>query len=293
MTNKKISDITTENDLQTEKKDNLIVTFEERGNQTIVRKSNDLVQLTRNNLTLSQQRLMLHIFSMIKPEDTELPSYELSVYDFIKLSGMNPHSGALYKQVRRNIEELANAPVQWIKNSGTTTVETFRWINKVRIDEKKARMTITLDPVLKPHLVQLKTLYTTMDITYTMNMRSTYSIRIYELCKSYQNLYLKKKSDGEALIWNLNMLYEQLSYTANSWSGFRRFALDKAKSEINGHTDIVFDYEVNEKKGQKVLSLIVTIEPEDEEVARENLEKINKRANRKTKKRRRNITLYC
>lgn len=285
MTNKKISDITTENDLQTEKKDNLIVTFEERGNQTIVRKSNDLVQLTRNNLTLSQQRLMLHIFSMIKPEDTELPSYELSVYDFIKLSGMNPHSGALYKQVRRNIEELANAPVQWIKNSGTTTVETFRWINKVRIDEKKARMTITLDPVLKPHLVQLKTLYTTMDITYTMNMRSTYSIRIYELCKSYQNLYLKKKSDGEALIWNLNMLYEQLSYTANSWSGFRRFALDKAKSEINGHTDIVFDYEVNEKKGQKVLSLIVTIEPEDEEVARENLEKINKRANRKTKKR--------
>ena len=285
MTNKKISDIATENDLQTEKKDNLIVTFEERGNQTIVRKSNDLVQLTRNNLTLSQQRLMLHIFSMIKPEDTELPSYELSVYDFIKLSGMNPHSGALYKQVRRNIEELANAPVQWIKNSGTTTVETFRWINKVRIDEKKARMTITLDPVLKPHLVQLKTLYTTMDITYTMNMRSTYSIRIYELCKSYQNLYLKKKYDGEALIWNLNMLYEQLSYTANSWSGFRRFALDKAKSEINGHTDIVFDYEVNEKKGQKVLSLAVTIEPEDEEVARENLEKINKRANRKSKKR--------
>lgn len=285
MTNKKISDIATENNPQTEKKDNLIVTFEERGNQTIVRKSNDLVQLTRNNLTLSQQRLMLHIFSMIKPEDTELPSYELSVYDFIKLSGMNPHSGALYKQVRRNIEELANAPVQWIKNSGTTTVETFRWINKVRIDEKKARMTITLDPVLKPHLVQLKTLYTTMDITYTMNMRSTYSIRIYELCKSYQNLYLKKKSDGEALIWNLNMLYEQLSYTANSWSGFRRFALDKAKSEINGHTDIVFDYEVNEKKGQKVLSLVVTIEPENEEVAQENLEKINKRSNRKSKKR--------
>ena len=65
MTNKKISDIAMENDMQTEKKDNLIVTFEERGNQTIVRKSNDLVQLTRNNLTLSQQRLMLLIFSLM------------------------------------------------------------------------------------------------------------------------------------------------------------------------------------------------------------------------------------
>ncbi len=82
------------------------------GDQTIVRKSNDLVQMTRNNLTLSQQRLMLHIFSMIKPEDTDLPSYELSIYDFIKMTGMDPHSGALYKQVRKNIEELANAPIQ-------------------------------------------------------------------------------------------------------------------------------------------------------------------------------------
>ncbi len=197
------------------KDDPFVVTFEERGDQTIVRKSNDLVQMTRNNLTLSQQRLMLHIFSMIKPEDTDLPSYELSIYDFIKMTGMDPHSGALYKQVRKNIEELANAPIQWIKNNGTSTVETFRWIDKVRIDEGRARMTITLDPVLKPHLVQLKTLYTTMDVTYTMLMRSTYSIRIYELCKSYQSLYLKKKAAGEPLVWNLSMLYEQLSYTAN------------------------------------------------------------------------------
>ena len=76
------------------KDDPFVVTFEERGDQTIVRKSNDLVQMTRNNLTLSQQRLMLHIFSMIKPEDTDLPSYELSIYDFIKMTGMDPHSGA-------------------------------------------------------------------------------------------------------------------------------------------------------------------------------------------------------
>ena len=34
------------------KDDPFVVTFEERGDQTIVRKSNDLVQMTRNNLTL-------------------------------------------------------------------------------------------------------------------------------------------------------------------------------------------------------------------------------------------------
>lgn len=266
------------------KDDPFVVTFEERGDQTIVRKSNDLVQMTRNNLTLSQQRLMLHIFSMIKPEDTDLPSYELSIYDFIKMTGMDPHSGALYKQVRKNIEELANAPIQWIKNNGTSTVETFRWIDKVRIDEGRARMTITLDPVLKPHLVQLKTLYTTMDVTYTMLMRSTYSIRIYELCKSYQSLYLKKKAAGEPLVWNLSMLYEQLSYTANRWSDFRRLALEKAKVEINEKTDIIFNYDVYEKKGQKVLSLVVTIDPVDDAAAQANLDSINSTVRKKSKK---------
>lgn len=266
------------------KDDPFVVTFEERGDQTIVRKSNDLVQMTRNNLTLSQQRLMLHIFSMIKPEDTDLPSYELSIYDFIKMTGMDPHSGALYKQVRKNIEELANAPIQWIKNNGTSTVETFRWIDKVRIDEGRARMTITLDPVLKPHLVKLKTLYTTMDVTYTMLMRSTYSIRIYELCKSYQSLYLKKKAAGEPLVWNLRMLYEQLSYTANRWSDFRRLALEKAKAEINEKTDIIFNYDVYEKKGQKVLSLVVTIDPVDDAAAQANLDSINSTVRKKSKK---------
>ena len=105
------------------KDDPFVVTFEERGDQTIVRKSNDLVQMTRNNLPLSQQRLMLHIFSMIKPEDTDLPSYELSIYDFIKMTGMDPHSGALYKQVRHLLD--VNKAERHIRG-GLATREKYR-----------------------------------------------------------------------------------------------------------------------------------------------------------------------
>ena len=50
-----------------------VATYSARGNQTIVRKSNDLIQNAMYSLTLSQQKLMLHIFAMIKPSDTELP----------------------------------------------------------------------------------------------------------------------------------------------------------------------------------------------------------------------------
>ena len=36
----------------------------------------------------------------------------------------------------------------------------------------------------------------------------------------------------------------------------RRTVLDKAKSEINGHTDIYFDYEVYEKDRQRVIAAV-------------------------------------
>ena len=64
-----------------------VATYSARGNQTIVRKSNDLIQNAMYSLTLSQQKLMLHIFAMIKPSDTELPRYEMSIYEFLKLCG--------------------------------------------------------------------------------------------------------------------------------------------------------------------------------------------------------------
>ena len=261
-----------------------VATYSGRGNQTIVRKSNDLIQNAMYSLSLSQQKLMLHIFAMIKPSDTELPRYEMSIYEFLKLCGVDPHNGSMYKQVKKNIEDIANAKVQWIRLAGTQKITMFRWLSSATIDEGTGKIVLTLDQSLKPHLIQLKEFYTTMNITYTLPMKSQYSLKIYELCKSYQSLYLKKKAAGEPLVWNLSMLYEQLSYTANRWSDFRRLALEKAKAEINEKTDIIFNYDVYEKKGQKVLSLVVTIDPVDDAAAQANLDSINSTVRKKSKK---------
>lgn len=170
-----------------------VATYSGRGNQTIVRKSNDLIQNAMYSLSLSQQKLMLHIFAMIKPSDTELPRYEMSIYEFLKLCGVDPHNGSMYKQVKKNIEDIANAKVQWIRLAGTQKITMFRWLSSATIDEGTGKIVLTLDQSLKPHLIQLKEFYTTMNITYTLPMKSQYSLKIYELCKSYQNLYITKK----------------------------------------------------------------------------------------------------
>ena len=261
-----------------------VATYSARGNQTIVRKSNDLIQNAMYSLTLSQQKLMLHIFAMIKPSDTELPRYEMSIYEFLKLCGVDPHNGSMYKQVKKNIEDIANAKVQWIRLAGTQKITMFRWLSSATIDEGTGKIVLTLDQSLKPHLIQLKEFYTTMNITYTLPMKSQYSIKIYELCKSYQNLYLEKKKKGEPLVWSIETLNKQVDCSASNWAHVRRTVLDKAKSEINGKTDILFDYAVYEKDRQRVIAISVTIEPVDKQVADQKLNEITKLRSKRLRK---------
>lgn len=277
------SSLIAEEDL--EGQEGTVATYSERGNQTVVRKSNELIQNAMYNLTLSQQKLMLHIFAMIKPSDTELPRYEMSIYEFLKLCGVDPHNGSMYNQVKKNISDIASTPVQWIRIEGTQKITMFRWIDGSTIDKRTGKITLTLSPFLKPHLIQLKEFYTTMDVTYIMLMKSQYSVRIYELCKSYQNLYLQNKAKGKLLVWNIDNLRKQVDCSATNWAHFRRTVLDKAKSEINGHTDILFDYAVYKKAKAKVVEISVQIEQVEQKEAAQNLTDITSTISKRRKRR--------
>ena len=174
--------------------------------------------------------------------------------------------------------------MQWIRLAGTQKITMFRWLSSATIDEGTGKIVLTLDQSLKPHLIQLKEFYTTMNITYTLPMKSQYSIKIYELCKSYQNLYLEKKKKGEPLVWSIETLKKQVDCNASNWAHVRRTVLDKAKSEINGKTDILFDYAVYEKDRQRVIAISVTIEPVDKQVADQKLNEITKLRSKRLRK---------
>ena len=204
----------------------IVATYSERGNQMVVRKSNQLIQLPVYKLSLMQQKLMLHIFAMIKPEDTELPEYEMTIYEFLKLCNLRTDSGSTYKYVKKALDDLANRKVEWINQPGTAYVETFRWIQKIRINPETGKIHIILDPILKPHLVQLKSFYTTMNITYTLPMKSQYSVHMYELLKSYQHFYLKAKQKGHPFVIEVDRLVKQLDAPYQKWTDIRRYILD-------------------------------------------------------------------
>ena len=78
---------------------------------------------------------------------------------------------------------------------------------------------------------------------------------------------------------------------AANWAHVRRTVLDKAKSEINGHTDIYFDYEVYEKDRQRVIAIAVTIEPVDKQVADDKLNEITKSMSNRVRSKKGKLTL--
>ena len=86
-------------------------------------------------------------------------------------------------------------------------------------------------------------------------------------------------------------LKKQVDCNAANWAHVRRTVLDKAKSEINGHTDIYFDYEVYEKDRQRVIAIAVTIEPVDKQVADDKLNEITKSMSNRVRSKKGKLTL--
>lgn len=60
----------------------------------------------------------------------------------------------------------------------------MRWIERPFFDVNSGTIQIKLDSLLKPYLLQLKDNFTQYELLWTLNFKSKYTIRLYELVKS-------------------------------------------------------------------------------------------------------------
>lgn len=80
-------------------------------------------------------------------------------------------------------------------------------------------------------------------------MQSQYSIRLYELLKSYENM------NGQIFeVIDLRKLLNLSDEVLADWFDFKRFVIERAIKEINKFTDIMVKYEPI-KKGRKIFEV--------------------------------------
>lgn len=204
-------------------------------------KSNKLIQESRFQLALQEQKIILYLISKIKPEDMALKEHIFEIRDFCKICGSETNSGANYKYIKKTLKELRDKSIWITLDNGSET--TLAWIDKVTINRNSGAVTIKIDDMMIPYLLQLQERFTSYELLYTLAMRSQYGIRLYELLKSYE--YQRRK------IFDINELKKLLSaenYTR--FPDFRRYALDIAMREINDLSDLTVTYEII-KEGRK------------------------------------------
>lgn len=228
--------------------DNLI----EARNKMVV-KANDLIQKSRFDLSLQQQKIILYLISQIQPIDKEFKLYEFSVVDFCKVCGIDPESGDKYKDIKKAIKDIADKSI-WIKTEYDEET-LLRWVEKPYINRNSGTIKIKLDEDMKPYLLQLKSNFTQYELIYTLRFRSKYSIRLYELIKSihYKDIVEYKRAFS---VEKLKELLNGENY--NQYKDFKKRVLIPSINEINANSDK--EISINElKRGNRVeyIELIV------------------------------------
>lgn len=241
--------------------------IELKQNQLVV-KHNDLIQKSKYNLTVTQQKLIAYVISLIKPTDKEFKKYEISIADFCELCGIDKNH--FYNEFTAIIDDLDSKSF-WVKTD--EKIYKFRWFLKAEYLYKKGKVRVILDDDMKKYLLELTQNFSKYELYNILALKSKYSLRIYELFKSYA--YQKKKE------FDIIELKEMLFATHYvNFKDFRNRVLDKAVNDINYYTDLSVSYETR-MKGKKVVSIIFFIETKkhlDGYLAyRNTIEEINKR----------------
>ncbi|MCL2593380.1 MAG: replication initiation protein, partial [Defluviitaleaceae bacterium] len=96
-------------------------------------KANDLIQKSRFQLSLQEQKIILYIISKIKPTDEDFIIQNFSIIEFCKVCGIDSDNGKNYKNIKEAIKTLADKSLWLLLDSGSEAL--IRWINKAWINK--------------------------------------------------------------------------------------------------------------------------------------------------------------
>ena len=216
-------------------------------------KANELIQRSRFSLSLQQQKIVLYLISQIMPYDEDFKLYEFSISEFCRVCGINYTSGKNYSDLKDAIKEIADKSMWVTLTNGKETL--LRWIEKPYIDENSGTIQIKLDRDMKPYLLQLKANFTQYELFWTLNFKSKYTIRMYELVKSLHFHDLEPYTKVFELD-ELKRLLDAEKY--KTYQTFKTRVLEPSINEINNYSDKNVKYDTI-KKGKSISNIVITI----------------------------------
>ena len=214
-------------------------------------KSNDLIQRSRYQLSTVEQKIILYLISKIKPDDDNLKLYDFQIKDFCEICGIDEKNGGNYIMLKHLLKDLADKSVWVTLTDGRETV--VRWVERPYIDKKSGKIQIKLDELMKPYLSELQKQFTKYNLYFILAMKSKYSLRLYEILKSHENM-----GGCEYDLAQLKKMLFAENYTY--LKDFKKIVMDISMREINNFGDITVTHEFI-KQGRAFSKIKFAIKP--------------------------------
>ncbi len=218
-------------------------------NKLSIVKSNKLVE-AKYKLTLNEQRLILLMVSMIRPEDNDFKNIRIRIQDLKEILDLQRKD--LYEEMPEITKRLMSRILE-IEDLEKNKLLQISWISSAEYFFGEGVVELSFDPKLKPYLLKLKEAFTIYNLHSVLRLRSSYAIRFYELLKQYEKIGQRKFSITE--------LKEILGIGKKEYKLYGHFksrVIIPASKELKEKTDIYFEFE-EVKKGRKVVEIIFYI----------------------------------
>ena len=223
---------------------------------TLIKKSNQLIE-ARYKFDVWETRIFLSVLSCIRRNDEDFQSYRIWYKDVIKAFGLR--SGQSYALLRDAARSLMGKTFKVNnKSEGFNRVTEYHIIRTVDYlkegqDGKKGVenqefLDITVEPEMRPMLLQLQKNFTAYDLQNVVKLGS-YPIRVYELLKQYERIGHRK-----LYIEEMKRMFE-LSEEYPLFANFYQKVIKPSIRDINAHTDLTITNVEKVKEGRRVVAL--------------------------------------
>ena len=225
---------------------------------SLVVKHNELLRNTRYELSTTEQKILIYLVSKIDKNDKELRKVKFNLQEYCEIAGIQT-GGESYIRLKETIRDLSNK--SWWIQIDEDHERLFRWIyGEPEIEKRGGVVELELSPTLEPYLIGLQANFTKYELINVLTLRSSNSIRLYELFKSYlwQHHWVVTVEDFRRLL-NIENKYK-------AFKDLNRQVIKPALEEINKYTDLVvkvdpvregrqtkrLDFTIDEKQGYQL-----------------------------------------
>ncbi len=246
-------------------------------------KKADVVVRARYKLNPLSLKFITALIAGLKRSDDINEEYVFKVKDFQELTKLKRKD--LYWAVKEALKELLEKPlyIPKGKDENDNSFLMLNWVASAEYKEGEGIVEFEISNKLRPYLLEAKEKFLKYKLENILSLRSSYSIRMYEILKDWLEMYSRygNKAEKIILVDELRQMLEiPKSYQYGNSSGIKKRILEKAKSELEKNTDILFDYE-EIKTGRKVTHLHFFIKENPKNAQIENRIQENYFSNRK------------